>query len=57
MGGNALVQARALDAAPGSLEGKRALLRRGQNLRRFTPGGDDRAWSAAARHLGMDEAG
>ena len=57
MGGNALVQARALDAAPGSLEGKRALLRRGQNLRRFTPAGDDRAWSAAARHLGMDEAG
>jgi rhamnulokinase len=50
--GNALVQARALGAAPGSLDGLRALLRRGQELRRYSPSGDSRAWSAAERRLG-----
>jgi rhamnulokinase len=54
--GNALVQARALGAAPGSLDGMRALLRRGQDLRHFSPSGDGLAWSAAARRLGMGEA-
>ena len=53
--GNALVQARALGTAPGSLDGMRALLRRGQDLRHFSPAGDGRAWSAAARRLSMDE--
>jgi rhamnulokinase len=51
--GNALVQARALGAAPGSLDGMRALLRRGQDLRHFSPAGDGRAWAAAAERLGM----
>jgi sugar (pentulose or hexulose) kinase len=54
--GNALVQARALGTAPGSLDGMRALLRRGQDLRHFSPAGDGRAWSAAARRLGIGEA-
>jgi rhamnulokinase len=49
--GNALVQARALGTAPGSLDGMRALLRGSQDLRHFTPAGDGRAWSAAARRL------
>jgi len=51
--GNALVQARALGAAPGSLDGMRALLRRGQELRHFSPAGDGRAWAAAAERLGL----
>ena len=54
--GNALVQARALGTAPGSLDGMRALLRGSQDLRYFTPAGDGGAWSAAERRLGMDDA-
>ncbi len=48
--GNVLVQARALAAAPDSLGGLRALLRRSPavaGLRRYTPAGDRRAWAAA----------
>jgi rhamnulokinase len=49
--GNALVQARALGAAPGGLEGLRGLVRATQELRRFEPGGDGAAWEAAARRI------
>jgi sugar (pentulose or hexulose) kinase len=49
--GNALVQARALGAAPGDLAGLRALVRDTQELRRFEPSGDQRRWAAAARRL------
>jgi rhamnulokinase len=47
--GNVLVQARALGAAPDSLGGLRALLRRGPavaGLRRYAPSGNLRAWAA-----------
>jgi rhamnulokinase len=48
--GNILVQARSLGAAPGGLEGMRALLRATQQLRRFEPARDSaRAWDIAAR--------
>jgi rhamnulokinase len=49
--GNALVQARALGAAPGSLDGMRSLLRSCMRPRRFAPSGDSRSWEAAARSL------
>lgn len=51
--GNVLVQARALGAAPGSLDGMRALLRGGQGLqlRSFRPSPDSRAWDEAARRI------
>jgi rhamnulokinase len=49
--GNALVQAQALGAAPGDLDGLRALLRATQELRRFEPSGDRRPWAAAASRL------
>ncbi len=57
--GNVLVQARALGAAPGSLAGMRALLRRGERggveLRRYAPSGDRRRdWTAAARRAGLE---
>ena len=65
--GNALVQARALGAAPGSLDGMRALLRSSDvRLTRYEPsggaggaGGSGRAggsggWAAAARRVGVD---
>jgi rhamnulokinase len=48
--GNVLVQARALGAAPDSLNGLRALLRASpavSGLRRYVPSGDRRAWAAA----------
>ncbi len=48
--GNVLVQARALGAAPGSLNALRALLRASPAscvLRRYNPSGDSRAWAAA----------
>jgi rhamnulokinase len=48
--GNVLVQARALGAAPGSLNGLRALLRASPaaaGLRLYAPSGDPRAWAAA----------
>jgi rhamnulokinase len=50
--GNILVQARALGAAPGDLDGMRALVRDAQPLRRFEPAGDAAPWAAAARRLG-----
>jgi sugar (pentulose or hexulose) kinase len=46
--GNALVQARALGAGPGDLDGLRALLRATQELRRFEPAASPGAWGAAA---------
>jgi rhamnulokinase len=52
--GNILVQARALGAAPGDLDGMRALLRTTQPLRRFEPsGGAAAAWDAAATRIGL----
>jgi rhamnulokinase len=48
--GSVLVQARTLGAAPDSLGGLRALLRKSEavaGLRRYTPSGDHRAWAAA----------
>jgi rhamnulokinase len=47
--GNILVQARSLGAAPGDLDGMRALLRATQELRRFEPAGAAGQWAAAAR--------
>jgi sugar (pentulose or hexulose) kinase len=49
--GNVLVQARALGAAPGSLDGMRALLRSCLELRRYSPSADTRAWESAAARL------
>jgi len=54
--GNALVQARALRAAPGSLEEMRQLMRSGVSgarLRRYAPSGNGRAWDAAQRRAGL----
>ncbi|MGH3067501.1 MAG: rhamnulokinase [Streptosporangiaceae bacterium] len=52
--GNILVQARTLGAAPGDLDGMRALLRATQPLRRFEPsGGAAAAWDAAAARIGL----
>jgi rhamnulokinase len=52
--GNVLVQARALGAAPSSLDGMRALLRRGGlSLRSYSPAGDVRSWEAAASRAGL----
>jgi rhamnulokinase len=51
--GNILIQARSLGAAPGDLDGMRALLRATQELRRFEPApGSARAWAIAARTPG-----
>jgi rhamnulokinase len=53
--GNVLVQARALGAAPGSLEDMRALLRLGGiELRSYSPSGDTSTWAAAARRIGLE---
>jgi len=49
--GNVLVQARALGAAPGTLDGMRAILRSCLELRRYSPAGDTRAWESAAARL------
>jgi rhamnulokinase len=49
--GNVLVQARALGAAPGDLDGMRALLRASVEPRRYGPAGDGSAWGAAARRI------
>jgi rhamnulokinase len=54
--GNVLVQARALGAAPGSLDGMRALLRSCLELRRYSPSGDSRAWQSAAARLVVPQA-
>jgi sugar (pentulose or hexulose) kinase len=52
--GNVLVQARASGAAPGTLPEMRALLRSCLELRRYSPAGDGRAWSAAAQRAGLE---
>jgi len=50
--GNILVQARALGAAPGDLDGMRALVRDAQPVRRFEPAeADAPRWRAAAARL------
>jgi rhamnulokinase len=49
--GNALIQARALGAAPSDLPGLRALVRGSQRLRRFIPAGDAPRWRAAQDRL------
>jgi rhamnulokinase len=49
--GNILVQARALGAAPGDLDGMRDLVAATQPLRRYEPGGTGRRWAAAERAL------
>jgi rhamnulokinase len=51
--GNVLVQARALGAAPGTLEGMRALIRARAELRTYQPTGDGRSWLAAGRRIGL----
>jgi sugar (pentulose or hexulose) kinase len=51
--GNVLVQARALGAAPDSLDGMRATVRASAALRTYPPSGDERAWNAAARRVGL----
>jgi rhamnulokinase len=50
--GNVLVQARTLGAVGGTLAELRALLRDTQELRRYEPHGDERAWAAAEARLG-----
>jgi rhamnulokinase len=49
--GNALAQARSLGAAPGDLDGMRALVRGTQRLRRFQPDLRGSAWAEAAARL------
>jgi rhamnulokinase len=49
--GNVLVQARALGAAPVSLDGMRALVRASAGLRELRPSGDTRAWAAAGQRI------
>ena len=49
--GNVLVQARAAAAAPGTLDGLRAVIRGCVELRRFSPSGRTRAWEDAAAEL------
>jgi rhamnulokinase len=53
--GNVLVQARSLGAAPGSLDGMRALLRSsaGLWLRSYSPTGGVAVWEAAAQRAGL----
>jgi rhamnulokinase len=49
--GNALVQARALGVVEGDRSALRALTRSTQELRRYEPAGDERAWAAAERRV------
>jgi rhamnulokinase len=49
--GNALVQARALGAVHGDLTALRGLLRTTQQLTRYEPRGDERAWVAAEQRV------
>ncbi|NUT35626.1 MAG: rhamnulokinase [Hamadaea sp.] len=49
--GNALVQARALGAIAADRDGMRALVRDTQEVRRFEPRGDEKAWRAAEARL------
>jgi rhamnulokinase len=51
--GNAVVQARALGAAPATLGGMRALLRGSAGLSRYEPAGTAAAWDAAAARIGL----
>jgi rhamnulokinase len=51
--GNVLMQARALGAAPGTLEGMRALIRACAELRTYQPAGDGGSWLAASRRIGL----
>jgi sugar (pentulose or hexulose) kinase len=52
--GNILVQARAVGAAPATVGGLRALLRRDDiELRAYSPAGDEAAWHAAALRAGL----
>jgi len=51
--GNVLVQARALGAAPASLDGLRALVRGSAALREYTPSGDQGAWESAAKRIAL----
>lgn len=55
--GNALVQARALGAAPGDLAGLRALLRSRARPRRYAPSDDAHRWDDAARRAGVAGSG
>jgi len=50
--GNVLVQARA-HGAVGDLADMRSLVARTQELRRYEPSGDERAWSQAAARVGL----
>ena len=54
--GNALVQARALGAAPGDLAGLRALLRADAkaDLRWYEPSDAKHGWADAARRAGLE---
>jgi rhamnulokinase len=49
--GNVLVQARALGAAPGSLDGMRAIVRASAALRTHPPSGDERAWDTVQARI------
>jgi rhamnulokinase len=49
--GNVLVQAHALGAVGGGLDGMRALAARAERVTRYEPRGDGRAWADAERHL------
>jgi rhamnulokinase len=51
--GNAVVQARALGAAPATLDGMRALVRGSARLSRYEPAGTASAWDAAAARIGL----
>ena len=55
--GNALVQARALGAAPADLTGMRELLVRTQEVTRYDPVPDEGAWAAAERRVWEDAVG
>ena len=55
--GNALVQARALGAAPADLPGMRRLLARTQDITQFVPVPDEGEWAAAERHVWEDAVG
>jgi rhamnulokinase len=50
--GNVLVQARALGAAPASLDGMRAVAAATAGLRTYQPAGDARAWPTASSRIG-----
>jgi rhamnulokinase len=51
--GNVLVQARALGAVAGGLEGMRALIRETQPLKRYEPSGPAAIWESTAQRAGL----